>query len=75
MSAAEEPNIMKSILLAAASVLTLGLATTGANAQTNPCDDGEIVIKFSHVVAATGHPVTTTNNERNPRNGGLIHCH
>jgi len=47
---------MKSILLAAASVLTLGLATTGANAQTNPCDDGEIVIKFSHVVAATGHP-------------------
>jgi C4-dicarboxylate-binding protein DctP len=20
------------------------------------CDDGEIVIKFSHVVAATGHP-------------------
>ncbi|MCK5930629.1 MAG: DctP family TRAP transporter solute-binding subunit [Fulvimarina manganoxydans] len=47
---------MKSILLAAASALTLGLAATGANAQTDPCDDGEIVIKFSHVVAATGHP-------------------
>lgn len=41
----------KLILAAAAAALTLGTAPAMAN-----CDDGEIVIKFSHVTAATGHP-------------------
>jgi len=44
---------MKKLLLGAVSTAALVLGTTGAMAQ---CDDGEMVIKFSHVVAATGHP-------------------
>ncbi len=41
---------MKSVKLAAAAVLLLGMgATTGASAE-------EIVVKFSHVTAETGHP-------------------
>ncbi|MFD1697459.1 DctP family TRAP transporter solute-binding subunit [Roseibium aestuarii] len=45
---------MKKLMLAAATAATLAFA---GNAQaTESCDDGEIVIKFSHVVAATGHP-------------------
>ncbi|MFN0264728.1 DctP family TRAP transporter solute-binding subunit [Tepidamorphus sp. 3E244] len=43
---------MKRILGAAAAVaLTFSASSALAN-----CDDGEMVIKFSHVVAATGHP-------------------
>lgn len=42
---------MKTLLLAA--VATAALATTPALAN---CDSGEIVIKFSHVTSATGHP-------------------
>lgn len=43
---------MKKFVLAAASAaLMLGTAAASAN-----CDDGELVIKFSHVTAATGHP-------------------
>ncbi|WP_114010829.1 TRAP transporter substrate-binding protein [Cohaesibacter intestini] len=43
---------MKKLVLAAASAaLLLGTAAASAN-----CDDGEMVIKFSHVTAATGHP-------------------
>ncbi|HEY9164171.1 MAG TPA: DctP family TRAP transporter solute-binding subunit [Magnetovibrio sp.] len=30
--------------------------STATGALANDCDNGEIVIKFSHVVAATGHP-------------------
>ncbi|WP_075995939.1 DctP family TRAP transporter solute-binding subunit [Salaquimonas pukyongi] len=33
-----------------------GLLTTTAFGAAADCDDGEMVIKFSHVVAATGHP-------------------
>ena len=43
-------RIVKSLTLAAS--LVAGLSTTALAA----CDDGEMVIKFSHVVAATGHP-------------------
>ena len=43
---------MKKLLLAAtAAAMTFAAAPAFAN-----CDDGEIVIKFSHVTAATGHP-------------------
>lgn len=43
---------MKRIIGAAvAATLTFSAGSALAN-----CDDGEIVIKFSHVVAATGHP-------------------
>lgn len=43
---------MKIIFGAAlAAAMTLGAGQALAN-----CDDGEMVIKFSHVVAATGHP-------------------
>ncbi len=43
---------MKKIVLAAATAaLTLGAAPAMAS-----CDQGELVIKFSHVTAATGHP-------------------
>ena len=43
---------MKNLVLAAASAaLMMGTAPALAN-----CDDGELVIKFSHVTAATGHP-------------------
>ncbi|MGB7205694.1 MAG: DctP family TRAP transporter solute-binding subunit [Anderseniella sp.] len=39
--------------IAAAAISLLGLSATGALAT---CDSGEMVIKFSHVVKATGHP-------------------
>ena len=39
------------VLAAAAAAFTLAAVPAYAN-----CDDGEIVIKFSHVTAATGHP-------------------
>ncbi|WP_319531307.1 hypothetical protein [uncultured Cohaesibacter sp.] len=41
----------KMVLAAAAAAFTLAAAPAFAN-----CDEGEIVIKFSHVTAATGHP-------------------
>ena len=41
----------KLVLAAAAAAFTLGAVPAHAT-----CDDGEIVIKFSHVTAATGHP-------------------
>lgn len=44
---------MKKLLLGAVSAAALMLS---ANAASANCDDGEMVIKFSHVVAATGHP-------------------
>jgi C4-dicarboxylate-binding protein DctP len=44
---------MKFFKAAAAAISLLAVSATGAFAQ---CDDGEMVIKFSHVVAATGHP-------------------
>ena len=44
---------MKKLLLGAVSAAALTLGAQQASAQ---CDDGEMVIKFSHVVAATGHP-------------------
>jgi len=44
---------MKKLLLGAVSAAALLLS---ANAASANCDDGEMVIKFSHVVAATGHP-------------------
>jgi C4-dicarboxylate-binding protein DctP len=44
---------MKKLLLGAVSAAALMLT---ANAASANCDDGEMVIKFSHVVAATGHP-------------------
>ncbi|GEO86114.1 MULTISPECIES: DctP family TRAP transporter solute-binding subunit [Alphaproteobacteria] len=45
---------MKTLLLAAVSTITLTAASSVA--QASDCDPGEMVIKFSHVVAATGHP-------------------
>ena len=45
---------MKIIKIAAVAASVLALSTPAALA--NPCDAGEIVIKFSHVVAAKGHP-------------------
>ena len=45
---------MKKFVIAAATAASFALS---ANAHAaDACDDGEIVIKFSHVVAATGHP-------------------
>lgn len=44
---------MKKLLLGAVSAAALLLTVNAASAN---CDDGEMVIKFSHVVAATGHP-------------------
>ena len=41
------------VLLGAVSALAVSLYASQAMAK---CDDGEMVIKFSHVVAATGHP-------------------
>ncbi|KFB09145.1 DctP family TRAP transporter solute-binding subunit [Nitratireductor basaltis] len=40
-------------LIGSVSALALSLLASSAYAQ---CDDGEMVIKFSHVVAASGHP-------------------
>jgi len=45
---------MKKIVLAAATAASFALS--GAALAADDCSDGEIVIKFSHVVAATGHP-------------------
>lgn len=45
---------MKKFALAAATAASLALSANAYAADA--CDDGEIVIKFSHVVAATGHP-------------------
>ncbi|WP_417687235.1 DctP family TRAP transporter solute-binding subunit [Roseibium sp.] len=45
---------MKKFVLAAAAAASFAFA--GAAQAADACDDGEIVIKFSHVVAATGHP-------------------
>lgn len=39
------------LMLAATGMLTIGTTAASAN-----CDDGEMVIKFSHVVAEQGHP-------------------
>jgi C4-dicarboxylate-binding protein DctP len=44
---------MRPWMSATAIGLAAGLGSTAAYAQ---CDSGETVIKFSHVVAATGHP-------------------
>lgn len=44
---------MKNLFLGAVSALALTFSASSAMAN---CDDGEMVIKFSHVVAATGHP-------------------
>jgi C4-dicarboxylate-binding protein DctP len=44
---------MKKYLLGAVSAFALVMS---ANAASANCDDGEMVIKFSHVVAASGHP-------------------
>ncbi|MEQ8482662.1 MAG: DctP family TRAP transporter solute-binding subunit [Hoeflea sp.] len=44
---------MKKYLLGAVSAAALAMS---ANAASANCDDGEMVIKFSHVVAASGHP-------------------
>ena len=43
-------------LLGAVSALAITFAAGSAMADENGCDSGEMVIKFSHVVAATGHP-------------------
>ncbi|MFP3366067.1 C4-dicarboxylate ABC transporter, partial [Pseudoalteromonas sp. SIMBA_148] len=41
------------LLIVAVSALSLTMFAGQAQAQ---CDDGEMVIKFSHVVAEKGHP-------------------
>ncbi len=41
--------------VAGVAALVAGLAATPALASAD-CDPGEIVIKFSHVTAAQGHP-------------------
>ncbi|RMG38063.1 MAG: DctP family TRAP transporter solute-binding subunit [Gammaproteobacteria bacterium] len=46
---------MKALAITVASAISLGLAATPALASEG-CDPGEIVIKFSHVTAAKGHP-------------------
>ena len=44
-------------LLGATSALALAFAASSAQAQgAEGCDDGETVVKFSHVVADSGHP-------------------
>ena len=43
---------MKHLILAAATVILVG----GTGAALADCDAGETVVKFSHVVAAKGHP-------------------
>jgi len=44
---------MRYLKIAAAAASLLAITATGAFAN---CDDGEMVIKFSHVVAEKGHP-------------------
>ncbi|HEY9057687.1 MAG TPA: DctP family TRAP transporter solute-binding subunit [Aurantimonas sp.] len=46
---------MKNLLLGTISAAALIASASSASAQAG-CDDGEMVIKFAHVVAATGHP-------------------
>ncbi len=45
---------MKKFILAAATAASFAFVAPAVAADE--CDDGEMVIKFSHVVAATGHP-------------------
>ncbi|MBA5777395.1 DctP family TRAP transporter solute-binding subunit [Stappia sp. F7233] len=45
---------MKKFVVAAAAAASFAFAAPAIASEG--CDDGEIVIKFSHVVAATGHP-------------------
>ncbi|PRD44729.1 C4-dicarboxylate ABC transporter [Phyllobacterium phragmitis] len=45
---------MKKLLLGTVSAVALAFSASAALADD--CDDGEMIIKFSHVVAATGHP-------------------
>ena len=47
---------MNKLLLGSVSLIAFALAAGAAKADPKGCDDGEMVIKFSHVVAATGHP-------------------
>ena len=48
---------MKKFLASAmTTAMTLGAMALGTQAAMAQCDDGEMVIKFAHVVAATGHP-------------------
>ncbi|MCQ0987570.1 DctP family TRAP transporter solute-binding subunit [Jiella marina] len=44
------------ILCASATAIAVALSASAARADTAGCDDGETVIKFSHVVADSGHP-------------------
>ncbi len=46
---------MKNLLLGTISAAALVAGASSASAAVG-CDDGEMVIKFAHVVAATGHP-------------------
>ncbi len=46
---------MKNLLLGTISAAALIAGASSASAAAG-CDDGEMVIKFAHVVAATGHP-------------------
>ncbi|WP_206453958.1 DctP family TRAP transporter solute-binding subunit [Aurantimonas marina] len=46
---------MKNLLLGTISAAALIAGVSSASAAAG-CDDGEMVIKFAHVVAATGHP-------------------
>ncbi|MEC5324385.1 DctP family TRAP transporter solute-binding subunit [Aurantimonas sp. A3-2-R12] len=46
---------MKNLLLGTISAAALCAGASSASAAAG-CDDGEMVIKFAHVVAATGHP-------------------
>jgi len=47
---------MRFVASLAAAGLAAGLLSASAQAADDPCQDGEIVIKFSHVAAASGHP-------------------
>ena len=47
---------MKNLMLGTISGLALVVAAGAAQAQTDACGDGETIIKFSHVVADSGHP-------------------
>ncbi|EAU40676.1 TRAP transporter solute receptor, DctP family protein [Fulvimarina pelagi HTCC2506] len=47
---------MKNLMLGTISGLALVMAAGAAQAQSDACGDGETVIKFSHVVADSGHP-------------------
>ncbi|HEY9081215.1 DctP family TRAP transporter solute-binding subunit [Magnetovibrio sp.] len=42
--------------LVSVAALAAGIIATSATGALANCDSGEMVIKFSHVVAATGHP-------------------